>query len=139
VGYYQEEDTERTCPNIARVLQGERRVKLTRQTVYNILRRCSVWVHPPHRGPPLLRFQMPVPNELWQADLIALEEAGLGKAFALVAIDDRSRFLIALRFSFTKDQDGVFYALFLAFCAYELPLRLLVERGAQFYTQRQDA
>ncbi len=103
-GYYQEEGTERTCPNIARVLQEERRVKLTRQTVYNILRRRGVWVPPPHRGPPLIRFQMPVPNEPWQADLIALEETVLGKVFALVAIDDRSRFLTASCFSFTKDQ-----------------------------------
>lgn len=139
VGYYQEEDTQRTCPNIARVLREEQQVKLTRQTVYNILRRRGVWVPPPHRGPPLLRFQMPVPNELWQVDLIELEETCLGKVFALVAIDDHSRFLTALRFFFTKDQEGVLYALFLAVCEYGLPLRFLVDRGAQFYATGEGA
>jgi len=39
VGYYQEEDTRRTCPNVARVLEEKHGVRLTRQTVYNILRR----------------------------------------------------------------------------------------------------
>jgi transposase len=139
VSYYQEEDTQRTCPNIARVLQEEQQVKVTRQTVYNILRRRGVWVPPPHRGPPLIRFQMPVPNELWQADLIELEETCLGQVFALVAIDDHSRFLTALRFFFTKDQEGVLYALFLAFCEYGLPLRFLVDRGAQFYAAEEGA
>lgn len=40
VGYYQEEeDIRRTYPNIARVLKEKHQVHLTRQTVYNILRR----------------------------------------------------------------------------------------------------
>ena len=139
VDYYQEPDTQRTCPNIARAVQESQQVQLSRQTVYNILRRRGVWVPPRHRGPPLTRFQMPQPNELWQADLIELEETCLGKVFAFVALDDHSRFLTALRFFFTKDQEGVLYALFLAFCEYGLPLRILVDRGVQFYASEEGA
>ena len=110
VEYYQEEDTRRTCPNIAHALMESERVKLTRQTVYNILRRHKVWVPPRHGGPPVTRFEMSAPNMLWQVDLIELEETCLGKVYALVVIDDRSRYLIALRFFFTKEQEAVLYA-----------------------------
>jgi len=133
VEYYQEEDTRRTCPNIAHALMESERVKLTRQTVYNILRRHKVWVPPRHGGPPVTRFEMSAPNMLWQVDLIELEETCLGKVYALVVIDDRSRYLIALRFFFTKEQEAVLYALYLAFCEYGLPVRLLTDRGGQFY------
>jgi len=139
VDYYQEQDTRRTCPNIARAVAEREKVKVTRQTVYNILRRRGVWVPPPRRGPPLTRFEMPAPNKLWQVDLIELAETCLGKVYAVVALDDHSRFLTALRFFFTKEQEGVLYALYLAFCEYGLPARFLVDRGGQFYSTVQGA
>ena len=113
VGYYCEEDTQRTCPNIAHALE-EHQIKLTRQTVYNILRRRGVWVPPQRRAGAITPFEKPRPNMLWQADLIELEETCLGKVYALVVIDDYSRYLLALRFFFTKDQEAVLYTFYLA-------------------------
>jgi len=68
--------------NIARALEEERGITLTRQTVYNILRRRGVWVPPRRRGKPITPFEKPAPNMLWQADLIELEETCLGKVYA---------------------------------------------------------
>jgi len=139
VGYYQEEDTKRTCPNIARALEEDHGITLTRQTVYNILRRRGVWV-PPRRGEkPITPFEKPLPNMLWQVDLIELEETCLGKVYAVVVIDDHSRYLLALRFFLTKEQEGVLYTLYLAFCEYGLPSCILVDRGGQFYSALQGA
>jgi transposase InsO family protein len=133
VSYYQEEDTQRSCPNIAHTLEQEQRVKLSRQTVYNILQRQQVW-QPPLYGPLIRRFEKTTPNALWQVDLIEQETTCLGPVYALVAIDDHSRFLTALRFSFSKDQEAMLYALYMAFAEYGLPAKLLVDRGGQFYT-----
>ena len=66
---------------------------------------------------------------MWQADLIELEETCLGKVYAVVVMDDHSRYLLALRFSFTKAAEGVLYTIYLAFCQYGLPSRILVDRG----------
>jgi hypothetical protein len=133
VSYYREEHTEVTCPNIAHTLKQEQRVQLSRQTVYNILQRQGVW-QPPLYGRAIQRFEKAAPNVLWQVDLIEQEETCLGTVYALVAIDDHSRFLTALRFSFTKAQEAILYALYVAFVEYGLPTGLLVDRGGQFYT-----
>ncbi len=135
VSYYQEEDTRRTCPNIARALEEEHQIKLTRQTVYNILRRRGVWLSPQlKREEAITPFEEPVPNGLWQADLIELEKTCLGRVYAVVIMDDHSRYLLALHFSFTKEQEEVLYIFYLTFCRYGLPVRILVDRGGQFYT-----
>ena len=47
----------------------------------------------------------------------------------MVVIDDHSRYLLALRFFLTKEQEGVLYTLYLAFCEYGLPSCILVDRG----------
>jgi len=134
VGYYQEEDTQRTCPHIAQALAEEHGIHLTRQTVYNILVRRGVWVPPRKVERAVTPFEKPVPNGLWQVDLIELEKTALGKVYAVVIVDDHSRYLVALRFFLTKEQEGVLYTLYLAFCTYGLPSALLVDRGSQFYT-----
>ncbi|HHS98281.1 MAG TPA: hypothetical protein ENK08_10400 [Chloroflexi bacterium] len=140
VGYYQEEDTRRTCPNIVRVLEEEHQVRLTRQTVYNILRRRGVWERPQRRSARRIRrFEAPVPNRLWQADLIELEETCLGKVYGVVILDDYSRYLLALMFFLTKDQEGVLYTFYLAFCEHGLPERVLVDKGSQFYATLEGA
>lgn len=134
VAYYQEEDTQRSCPNIARVLAEEEGVFLTRQTVYNILVRRGVWVSPRKGEQPVRRFAQPQPNLLWQVDLIEEEETCLSKVYAVVVTDDHSRYLITLRFTLTKGQEEVFYALYQALCSHGVPTSLLVDRGSQFYS-----
>ena len=104
VNYYQEGGTHRTCPNIARTLREEHQIGLGHQMVYNILRR-GVWQSPGGEGA-IGPFEESVPNGLWQADLIELEETCLGKVYAVVIIDDHFRYLLALRFFFTEGQEG---------------------------------
>ena len=134
MAYYQEEDTQRTCPNIARELATRHGITISRQTVYNILRRCGVWVSPRTQRPqPITRFEATRPNALWQGDLIELADTCLGKVYATVILDDHARYLLGLRFAFTKGQEGVLYAFYLAFCAVGLPAEVLVDRGGQFY------
>jgi len=98
--------------------------------VYNILRRRGVWQSPRVKRERAIRpFEEPVLNGLWQAELIEPEETCLGKAYAVVIIDDHSRYLLALRFFFTKEEEGVLYTFYLAFCEFGLPARILVDRG----------
>ena len=56
-----------------------------------------------------------------------------------VIVDDHSRYLLALRFFLTKEQEGVLYTLYLAFCEYGFPSCILVDRGGQFYSALQGA
>lgn len=135
VAYYQEEDTERTCPNIAHAL-AERGIPITRQTVYNILRRRGVWIFPQHEGrDPIIRFEEEIANATWQIDLIEGEETALGKVYALVIVDDHSRYLLGLFFFLTKEAEPILYAVYQVFLRYGLPVRILVDRGSQFYAE----
>lgn len=135
VAYYQEEDMERTCPNIAHTL-GEKDIPITRQTVYNILRRRGVWVSP-QRGDrePIIRFEEAVANATWQIDLIEEEEATFGKVYALVVADDHSRYLLGLFFFLSNEAEPILYAIYQLFLRYGLPVRIIVDPGGQFYAE----
>ena len=53
---YLEEDTERTCPNIARELERVHGISRTRQTIYNILIRRGMW-EPAKKQTPIVCFR----------------------------------------------------------------------------------
>jgi len=57
-------------------------ISITRQTVYNILKRRGVYVELSDQKNPIRRIQEEVPNACWQ------EDSTLGKVYALVVIDD---------------------------------------------------
>ncbi|MEA3345885.1 MAG: DDE-type integrase/transposase/recombinase [Chloroflexota bacterium] len=130
---YLEEDTERTCPNIARELGRVHEIPLTRQTIRNILIRRGVW-EPTREQTPIIRFEKDKPNALWQVDLIEQAKTDIGRVYGLVVVDDHSRYLITLHFLFTKEAEGVLHALYLAFCRYGLPTKILCDKGSQFYS-----
>ena len=134
VAYYQEEDTTRTCPNIANALAQEG-ISITRQTVYNILKRRGVYVKPGNQKDPIRSTEEEVPNACWQIDLIEQEDSKLGKVYALVVIDDHSRYLVGLRFFLSKALEPILYELYQIFLRHGLPARVVVDRGRQFYSE----
>jgi len=58
----------------ARALEEVHLIKLTRQAVYNVLLRRGVWAPPGGEEKVITLFEKPLPNTLWQVDLMAMEE-----------------------------------------------------------------
>jgi len=136
VQWYLGMDKQVTCPYLARQLAKEGKAKLSRQTVYNILCRRGVWESYRHLGEVVKRFEKAAPHQLWQIDLIEAEETSIGKLYALVILDDHSRYLLALRFFLAKEAEDILEVLYQTFVAHGLPYAILSDHGSQFWSEQ---
>jgi transposase InsO family protein len=80
---------------------------------------------------PLKRFARPAPNDLWQIDLVENEQTRFGKAHLIAVLDDRSRYLVAGRFSDRRTEEVVLSVLAEGLEHYGRPHAVLSDRGNQ--------
>jgi transposase InsO family protein len=132
VAYYQDSQGRRSCPNIGRRLWAEQQLRVSRQTIWNVLRRCGVYRHGAERRA-VQRFAMERPNMLWQVDLKEEFPTAIGNVYGIALLDDCSRFLVFCRFFQDKSAEHTAYAFYQAFQQYGLPDWLLSDRGSQFW------
>jgi transposase InsO family protein len=97
-------------------------------TVHNVLRRAGrtaarAAAPPPHR------FERPVPNHLWQIDFKGPLAGPPRPRYLLSVIDDRSRYLVALRLCPDMTMATAWAALWEAFGEAGLPLAILSDNG----------
>jgi transposase InsO family protein len=78
----------------------------------------------------VMRFEHPVPNDLWQMDFKGHFATGAGRCHPLTVLDDHSRFAIALAACADERHPTVQAALSEAFRRYGLPRRLLADWGS---------
>jgi transposase len=139
VGIYQESfEPERprgrrySAAKVARVLAKRHQVELSRKTVWQILRRCGVWDRATSEKKAIQRFERGQPNELWQIDLIEKEPTAIGDVYGVPILDDHSRYLVGLRFFFTKGAETTLLTTYLAMTENGTPAEILCDRGGQF-------
>lgn len=127
---YKLDNLERSTRKIQELVEREQGVAISRQTVWRVLS---------ERGlarvidrTPIQRFERPQPNDLWQIDLMEDEEVAFGKVHLTAVLDDRSRYLLAGRFSWSKGEEVVLSVLADALERWGRPAAILSDRGKQF-------
>lgn len=78
------------------------------------------------------RFEASAPNELWVADVLHGPLVGGRRAYLFLALDDRSRFVVAARFCFAETTLALEGMLRTGFQALGLPDALYVDNGSPF-------
>jgi transposase len=121
-----------SAAKVARMLAKRHQVELSRKTVWQILCRCGVWERAKSGKEAVQRFERRQPNELWQIDLIEKEPTAIGDVYGVPILDDYSRYLVALRFFFTKGAETTLLTTYLAMTENGTPEEMLCDRGGQF-------
>ena len=101
-------------------------------TITEILRRNDqIDAEEAHKHRPFQRFEMELPNQLWQMDFkgyFALQEGGY--CHPLTVLDDHSRFLVGLKACPNETGQTVHEQLSGIFRCYGLPERMLMDNGS---------
>jgi transposase InsO family protein len=109
----------------------------SRQTVQQVLRRHGRVDRPPAEAPAWQSFERSAPNHLWQLDFKGPLEVARQRVFPLVALDDHSRYLLALHPCLDCTMATAWEVLWQAFADYGLPDSLLSDNA--FGTRGQNA
>ena len=121
-----------SAAKVARLLHKRYGTSIHRKTAWAILCRRGVWQAEATEKKAIQRFERPVPNDLWQIDLIELEPTSIGLVYGIPILDDYSRYLTALRFFLTKGAETALLTTYLAIQACGTPREVLCDRGGQF-------
>ena len=127
---YKLDNLERSTRKIQDLVEREQGVRISRQTVWRVLseRGLGRLIDPT----PIQRFERAQPNDLWQIDLMEDEEVAFGKVHLTAVLDDRSRYLLAGRFSWSKGEEVVLSVLADALDRWGRPEAILSDRAKQF-------
>lgn len=130
---YKLDNLDRSARKIQELVAKEQGVRVSRQTVWRVLseRGLARIVDPT----PIRPFERPQPNDLWQIDLMENEETRWGKVHLVAVLDDRSRYLVAGRFSERRGEEVVLSVLADGLERYGRPRAILSDRGKQFRAQ----
>jgi len=121
----------RASTKIRQLLQERYGIHLSRQSIWRIL---SVRGLARSWDPePLVRFERPQPNALWQMDLKESVRFPFGKAHLLCAVDDASRFCVGGVWLRDKKEPTVLGALARLLEQAGLPEAMLTDRDTIFY------
>jgi transposase InsO family protein len=99
------------------------------RTVANILTRCGRIKSPELKLQASQFFERPLPNQLWQCDFKGPLEVERRRVFPFAAIDDHSRFAVALRACFDVSMASAWDALWDAFGEFGLPDAILCDNA----------
>lgn len=109
------------------------------RTVARILKRCG-HIRPREPAPTaLIRFEHPVPNDLWQIDFkrtVRLNWYPTLKAVPMAILDDHSRFTIALGANPNRQLDTIWPVLWDAMDQYGMPRCILTDNDSIFRGRR---
>jgi transposase InsO family protein len=121
----------RSSSKVQQLLEERYGIRLSRQSVWRILsaRGLARSTDPE----PLVRFERPLPNQLWQLDLKEKVSFPFGTAHLLVAIDDASRYCVGGRWVQDKREPTVLGALAAILEQAGLPEAILTDRDTVFY------
>jgi putative transposase len=121
----------RSTGKVQQLLEERYGVVLSRQSVWRILsaRGLARIVDPE----PLVRFERPQPNQLWQMDLKEGVQFPFGKAHLLCVIDDASRYCVGGQWIPDKKESTVLGALAHILERSGLPEAILTDRDTVFY------
>jgi len=130
---YKLDNVDRSTRKIQELVWREQGVKVSRQTVWRVLseRGLARIVEPT----PIQPFERPQPNDLWQIDLMENEATRFGKVHLIAVLDDRSRYLVAGRFSERRSEEVVLSVLADGLEHWGRPGAILSDRGKQFRAQ----
>lgn len=121
----------RATSKVQQLLRERYGIKLSRQSIWRILSaRGLARILDPE---PLVRFERPQPNQLWQMDLKEDVAFAFGKAHLLCAVDDASRFCVGGRWVTNKREPTVLGALAQILECAGLPEAILSDRDTLFY------
>lgn len=121
----------RSSAKIQRLLQEHHGLTLSRQSVWRILSaRGLARIQDPE---PLVRFERPLPNQLWQMDLKEDVVFPFGTAHLLTLIDDASRCCLGGKWIPDKQEPTILGALAALLEQVGLPEAILTDRDTCFY------
>jgi transposase InsO family protein len=121
----------RASPKIQQLLAERHGISLSRQSIWRILSaRGLARISDPE---PLVRFERPQPNQLWQMDLKEEVAFPFGKAHLLVLLDDATRYCLGGRWISDKKEPTVLGALARLLERAGLPEAILTDRDTCFY------
>jgi transposase InsO family protein len=121
----------RSSTKVQQLLEERHGIRLSRQSVWRLLsaRGLARVIDPA----PLVRFERPLPNQLWQMDLKEKVSFPFGRAHLLVAIDDASRYCVGGRWIPDKREPSVLGALATILEQAGLPEAMLTDRDRVFF------
>jgi len=121
----------RATSKVQRLLQERYGIQLSRQSIWRILSaRGLARIMDPE---PLVRFERPHPNALWQMDFKEEVRFPFGKAHLLCLLDDASRWCVGGRWIRNKKEPTVLGALAAMLEQAGLPERMLTDRDTLFF------
>lgn len=121
----------RSSAKVQRLLEERHGLTLSRQSVWRILSaRGLARAQDPE---PLVRFERPLPNQLWQMDLKEDVRFPFGKLHLLTLIDDASRYCLGGEWIPDKQEPTVLGALATLLERVGLPEAILTDRDTLFY------
>jgi len=127
---YKLDNLDRSTRKIQELVEREQGVRISRQTVWRVLSERGLARTIDRQ--PIKRFERPQPNDLWQIDLMENEQTRFGKVHLIAVLDDRSRYLVAGRFSDRRTEEVVLSVLAEGLEHYGRPQAILSDRGKQF-------
>jgi len=121
----------RSSTKVQQLLEARQGIRLSRQSVWRILsaRGLARSMDPE----PLVRFERPLPNQLWPMDLKEKVSFPFGKAHLLVAIDDASRYCVGGRWIQDKREPTLLGAVAAILEQAGRPEAILTDRDTLFY------
>lgn len=121
----------RTTGKVQQLLQARHGVVLSRQSIWRILSaRGLARLQDPV---PLVRFERPQPNQLWQLDLKEDVFFPFGKAHLLVAVDDATRYCVGGVWIRDRKEPTILGALAQLLTRAGLPEAILTDRASVFF------
>ena len=121
----------RATSKVQQLLSERYDIQLSRQSIWRILSaRGLARIMDPE---PLVRFERPQPNQLWQMDFKEDVKFPFGKAHLLCAIDDASRFCVGGVWIQDKKEPTVLGALAAILERAGLPEAILTDRDTMFF------
>jgi transposase InsO family protein len=121
----------RSTSKIQQLVEEASGLRLSRQSVWRVLSARGL-ARTVERAP-LVRFERPQPNDLWQMDLKEDVVTPAGKAHLLTIIDDASRFCLGGEWITRKSEPAILGAVAKLLRRWGLPEALLSDRAAVFY------
>jgi transposase InsO family protein len=118
-------------------LEHHHQVRLSRATVYRILRRHTLIVAEPKKKPKssYIRFQAEQPNETWQADFTHHRLADGTDIEILTWLDDHSRYALSVTAHRPVTGPAVVHAFTTAVAQHGIPFSTLTDNGLVFTTR----
>jgi transposase InsO family protein len=122
---------------IAWHLEHHHKIKLSRATIYRIIRRANLIVAEPKKKPrsSYIRFQAEQPNETWQADFTHHRLADGTDIEILTWLDDHSRYALSITAHRPVTGPAVVATFRQAIARYGTPLSTLTDNGLVFTTR----